>query len=73
MKPYLLGYRNGCNDYSWDVGLFFNDELPVDVKLSRAEVMKQYSPKLFGPKTIEACDYYIVRLFGVQSIENYDE
>lgn len=66
-KPsvYLLGYRDGCSDYSWCAN-FFAKPLPVDVKLSRKDVMELgYAPFCgIGPDKIEPCDYYIAREFG---------
>lgn len=58
---YILGYRNGTNDYSWSCG----PEIPVDVRLTRKQLTDDYGYKdEEGKSTLAACDYYIVRRFG---------
>lgn len=53
-NPYLLGYRNGCNDFSWSLSgpwKWVPDiPLPIGVKLSKADLKKH------GLGEIESCD-----------------
>ncbi len=66
MNIYLLGYRNGVNDYSWDMSLYFKKMPPLNTKLQRKDCMELgYEPFMgIGPKEIEACDYYIAHKLG---------
>lgn len=64
MSIYLLGYIGGVNKYSWCAS-FFQKDLPLDVRMTRKEVMDcGYFPFLgIGNEKIESCDYYIARAF----------
>lgn len=60
---YLLGYRNGANDYSYCLGK--STSLPIDKKIGFSELAKIDASRAESIKIQkEICDYYFVRGFG---------